>query len=469
MFRYLRLRLTLLYLLGGLLLVAAVCAAVYLLLNDQYRKSIDLALEHRAALALHEAGESLPDILTLGEQEWYAERGGRPAATAFPEMNDEMEDDDSGHEESEEGAGLTAPQPASNPASIWHAGEPEYDAELSPIAVTAIRADGGTEIITGGKTLYYDPDAVDAALRSGLEFRSVSDSSGHRIRLLSLRLSGVPGYTALQVSRSLEDQDRILADLVKALLQWGVIFALVLGALSWWLSGSALRQAQEAWDKQQAFIAHAGHELRTPLTMIRAAAEITQRKLPADDPRHGPVAAIIAEADRMGRLVGDLLLLSRLDAHALRLELQTVDLPALVEEVAISFGRVAGERGITVSAKTAPAKVKADELRLRQVLLILLDNALRHSTDESRIEIDITPAGSVIQLAVRDHGAGISPEDLPHVFDRFYRGRNEKIESGSGLGLAIARELVEGMRGKIRIESEAGSGTAVIIELNAAG
>jgi hypothetical protein len=77
MFRYLRLRLTLLYLLGGLLLVAAVCTAVYLLLHDQYRKSIDLALEHRAALALREAGESLPDALALGEQEWYAERARR--------------------------------------------------------------------------------------------------------------------------------------------------------------------------------------------------------------------------------------------------------------------------------------------------------------------------------------------------------------------------------------------------------
>jgi signal transduction histidine kinase len=148
-------------------------------------------------------------------------------------------------------------------------------------------------------------------------------------------------------------------------------------------------------------------------------------------------------------------------------ELRTVDLTPLVEEVAISFGRVAEERGIAVSAKTVPAKVKADELRLRQVLLILLDNALRHSTDESRIEIEVSAAGSVIQLAVRDHGAGISPEDLPHVFDRFYRGRNEKIESGSGLGLAIARELVEGMRGRIRIASEPGGGTVVTVELSA--
>jgi signal transduction histidine kinase len=468
MFRYLRLRLTLLYLLGGLLLVAAVCAAVYLLLHDQYRRSIDLALEHRAALALHEAGESLPDALALGEQEWYAERGGRPAATAIPDKEEEMETDDSDREESDEGGGLPAAQPTPDPASVWHAGEPEFDAELSPIAVSAVRADGGMDSVTGGKNIYFDPASVEAAARNGIDFRTAVDSSGQRIRVLSLRLSAVPGYTALQVSRSLEDQDRIMADLVKSLLQWGVIFALVLGAVSWRLSGSALRQAQEAWDKQQAFIAHAGHELRTPLTMIRAAAEITQRKLPPDDSRRGPVAAIIAEADRMGRLVGDLLLLSRLDARALRVELHPVDLAPLVEEIAVSFGRVAGERGVTLKAGTVRGKIHADEGRLRQVLLILLDNALRHAPGGSSMEIESDTAGGKILLTVRDHGTGISAEDLPHIFDRFYRGRSAAPESGSGLGLAIAKELVDAMRGKIRIESESGAGSRAVLEFEAA-
>jgi signal transduction histidine kinase len=455
MFRFLRIRLTLLYLLGELLLVAAVCAAVYLLLQNQYRASIDLALEHRAALALYEAGEALPNALVQGEQKWYAERGAIPPAASGEGSGAESSDGESGEE--------TAAQ-----AAAWRAAEPEFDAELSPIAMTAVRTDGSTETISGGKTQFFDPAGVEAAIQGGMEFRTVTDSSGNRIRLLSLRLSGVPGYSALQVSRSLEDQDRILADLVKSLLQWGVIFALILGAVSWWLSGSALLQAQEAWDKQQAFIAHAGHELRTPLTMIRAAAEITQRKLPPDDSRRGPVAAIIAEADRMGRLVGDLLLLSRLDAHALRVELHPVDLSPLVEEIAVSFGRVAEERGVTLKAGAVHGKIHADEGRLRQVLLILLDNALRHAPEGSAMEIESNSSGGKILLTVQDHGAGIAPEDLPHIFDRFYRGRSVSPESGSGLGLAIAKELVEAMRGKIRISSQPGQGTTATVELEPA-
>jgi signal transduction histidine kinase len=460
MFRFLRLRLTLLYLFGALLLVAAVGAAVYILLQNRYRSSIDLALEHRAALALHEVGEPLPVVLTHGEQEWYAERGGNPPAAI------QTDSEGTGEENGDDGETFAAPTVSA--ADVWHAGEPEFDAELSPIALTVVRKDGGVDNISGGEKFFYDPAAVEAASRGGIDFRTVIDPSGNRIRVLSLRLSGVPGYSALQVSRSLEDQDRILADLVKGLMEWGVIFAVILAAVSWWLSGRALRSAQDSWDKQQAFVAHAGHELRTPLTMIRAAAEITQRKLPADDPRRGPIAAIISESDRMGRLVSDLLLLSRLDAHALRVELRTVDLTPLVEELAVSFGRVAQERGVTIIAKPPPGKAKADELRLRQVLLILLDNALHHAPDGSRIEIDIAAAGSKILLAVRDHGAGIPPEDLRHVFDRFYRGRGEPAESGSGLGLAIAKELVEAMRGKIRISSQPGHGTTATVELESA-
>jgi signal transduction histidine kinase len=322
--------------------------------------------------------------------------------------------------------------------------------------------------LTGGKIFFFDQAAIEAALAGGIDLRTAENSAGHRIRVLSIRLFGVPGYLALQVSRSLEDQEHIMADLVRSLLQWGVVFALILAAVSWWLSGRALRSAQAAWDKQQAFIAHAGHELRTPLTMIRAAAEITQRKLPDGDSRRGPVGAIIAEADRMGRLVGDLLLLSRLDAHALRVELRPVDLVPLLGELSVSFGRVAGERGVSLNAGPARGKVLADDGRLRQVLLILLDNALRHAPDGSTIGIECASSGRRILIMVRDHGAGIPPEDLPHLFERFYRGRGENPESGSGLGLAIARELVEAMRGKIHIASNPGLGTTVTLELSAA-
>jgi signal transduction histidine kinase len=462
MFRFLRLRLTLLYLLGALLLVAGVDAAVYLLLQKENQTSIDIALEHRAALALHEVGEPLPPALARGEQEWYAGRGGVPTIAAAPTSGENSETEGDGN-------GETTPAPAVGSAAVWQTGEPEFDAELSPITLAAIRTNGGSDIITGGKNLSTQTESVSAALQNGLDFRTVEDSSGGRIRLLTLRLIGVPGYSALQVGRSLTDQDRTMANLAMVLLEAGVAFAAVLGAVSWWLSGRALRSAQEAWDKQQAFIAHAGHELRTPLTMIRAAAEVTQRKLPAGDGRREPVAEIISETDRMNQLVGDLLLLSRLDAGALPMEREPIDLAPMVEEIARSFGRVASDRKVAVRAGPLPGRAIGSENRLRQVLLIVLDNALRHAPEGSTIEIGSSAAGKKILLTVRDHGEGIPPEDLPHVFERFYRGRGEGVEGGSGLGLAIARELVEAMRGKIQITSEPERGTTVTVELEAAG
>jgi signal transduction histidine kinase len=462
MFRFLRLRLTLLYLLGALLLVAGVDAAVYLLLQKENQTSIDVALEHRAALALHEVGEPLPPALARGELKWYAGRGGVPTIAAVPTAGENSETEGEANRE-------TTPAPALGSAAVWQTGEPEFDAELSPITLAAIRTDGGVDILTGAKNLSVQTESVSAALQNGLDFRTIDGSSGSRIRLLTLRLIGVPGYSALQAGRSLTDQDRTMANLAMVLLEAGVAFAAVLGAVSWWLSGRALRSAQEAWDKQQAFIAHAGHELRTPLTMIRAAAEVTQRKLPAGDGRREPVAEIISETDRMNQLVGDLLLLSRLDAGALPIEREPIELAPLVEEIARSFGRVAAERKVAVRAGPIPGRVYGSENRLRQVFLIVLDNAFRHAPEGSTIEIGSSTAGKKILLTVHDHGEGISPEDLPHVFERFYRGRSEGAEGGSGLGLAIAKELVEAMRGKIKIESDAGRGTTVTVELEAAG
>lgn len=469
MFRFLRLRLTVLYLVGALLLVAAVDAAVYFLLQHNYQTSIDLALEHRAALALNEVGEPLPPALARGEQEWYAGRTGAPTPVPLPGSEEQDELGEMGDAENPETPSL-APTVAATTAlvAIWQANEPEFDSELSPITLAAVRGDGGVDIIFGGKDLSVYPEAAATARQSGLDFRTVQDSSGNRIRLLSLRLLGVPGYSVLQVGRSLTDQDRILADLVIGLLEWGVVFVVILAAVSWWLSGRELRSAQEAWEKQQAFVAHAGHELRTPLTMIRAAAEVTNRHLPTSDQRREALREIISETDRMGRLVGDLLLLSRLDSAALRIELQAVDLKSLFEEIAGSFGLVARGQGVTLTADSVRGKVKADPARLRQVILILLDNALRHTTGGSVMEIESVAAGRKILLTVRDHGAGIPPEDLPHVFERFYRGRGESAEGGSGLGLAIAKELVEAMRGKIRIASGPCRGTTVTIELDAA-
>lgn len=450
MFRFLRLRLTLLYLCGSLLLVFSVGATAYILLQNNFRSSVDLALQHRVALALHEIGEPLPAALIAGEQAWYSER-------------DSEEQEKPSSEEDDSGSITITSAPGALPLSAWQTHEPEFDAELSPITLAALRANGGVDSLAGGTDYDLEPAILAAALQAGSDLRTAVNPNGHTIRLFTIRLEKVPGYIALQAGRSLEDQDHLLADLVMGLLQWGIGFAIFLAALSWWLSGRALSSTQQAWEKQQSFVAHAGHELRTPLTMIRAAAEVAQRKSPLEEPRR-ILDEIIAETGRMSRLVDDLLLLSRLDAGALRIPLRPVDLTPLLRETLANFGRVAQERSVTLIAGLILGKAKAEEARLRQVLLILLDNAMRHSNAGAAIEVGTFRAGRMIRITVRDHGGGIPPEELPHVFERFYRGRNEPAEGGSGLGLAIARELVELMRGDIQLASEPGKGTTVTLE-----
>jgi signal transduction histidine kinase len=127
------------------------------------------------------------------------------------------------------------------------------------------------------------------------------------------------------------------------------------GAGSWWLAGRSVKPAQQAWDRQQSFVANASHELRTPLTVLRASTEVARRGLEASDARHTLLGDILQETDYMSRLVDDLLLLSRLDAGRLKLEQQSVALPELLAELTRQMGHVAAERGVSLETAHPPA------------------------------------------------------------------------------------------------------------------
>jgi signal transduction histidine kinase len=245
-----------------------------------------------------------------------------------------------------------------------------------------------------------------------------------------------------------------------------------LGAASWWLAGRSLIPTQRAWEQQQTFVANASHELRTPVTLMRASAEVALRGLPAPDvDRRELLEDILHECDHMSRLVEDLLLLSRLDAGRLKLERSAVPLAELLADVQRQTGRLAGEKGVRLSASSPSGIAWGDPTRLRQVLLILLDNALRHTPPGGSITVEAQPQGRHIQIAVADTGTGIAREHLPHVFERFYRADTARGGDGgsSGLGLAIAKGLVEAQGGQIRLGSQPGRGTRVVVTLLSTG
>jgi signal transduction histidine kinase len=219
------------------------------------------------------------------------------------------------------------------------------------------------------------------------------------------------------------------------------------------------------------------HELATPLTSIRGAAEtMLNPKVPlSDEERVGYVRGVLEEAGRLDRLTRDLFDLARLEAGASPLQLEPLDWAALCRNTSERFAPRFRAAGLKLEWRDSVdrAPVVADGHRLEQVLENLLGNALRYVPKGGTVSLALGPAGDGrFRLSVTDDGPGISPDDLPHVFERFYRApgaRGSRDENGSGLGLAIVREIVERHGGSARAETRSPRGLTIIVELPQAG
>ena len=227
-----------------------------------------------------------------------------------------------------------------------------------------------------------------------------------------------------------------------------------------------LAQLAEAFATQRRFLADASHELRTPLTVVRTNVEALRRGVDADPAeRDEMLRAIARETDRMGRLVADLLALARADAgQALarrRLALDTLALEVYQQQQALADG-VRLELG-----EWEQLEVEGDPDRLKQVVLNLVDNALRHTPAGGTVTLDLLRRGDEAVLQVRDTGPGISAEHLDRIFERFYRidQPRSRDAGGTGLGLAIAREVAEAHGGRIDVTSRVGVGSTFSLVL----
>ncbi len=231
---------------------------------------------------------------------------------------------------------------------------------------------------------------------------------------------------------------------------------------------SAYRQLEQALESQRRFVADASHELRTPLTTVRGNVELLRREPPLDPQERAEILAdTTEEVDRLIRLVTQLLVLARTDAgQSLRCE--PLQLEPLLEDVYRQAKLLAPNRNITSRADPA-LSVMANRDALKQVLLILLDNALVHTPPDAWVEVtaSVTDDQQAI-ISVRDTGPGIAPDILPHLFERFYRGEASRSGRGVGLGLAIAKELVKAQGGAIYVESVPGQGSVFTVVLPSA-
>ena len=314
----------------------------------------------------------------------------------------------------------------------------------------------------------------------------------------------------VQVARSLKERDQTLQSLATTLLAAGSIVILVAFGIGWILSGITLRpihritqtareigaerdfarrvdytgptdevgqlastfnsmlgRLQDAYQKvghslqmQRDFVADVSHELRTPLTTLRGNLGLL-RHAPPPEEQADIVNDMVDESDRLIRLVNDLLQLARADAGR-SLTKEAVDVSSMLDEACRQARQLEPQRQIQLDV-SPHLNVMGDRDALKQVLLIVLDNALKHSTSD--IYLSASQEASRVEIRVQDFGVGIPPEKLGHVFDRFYRGDDTSAIPGFGLGLSIAKSLVDGMNGEISIKSVPDTGTTVTLDL----
>ena len=292
---------------------------------------------------------------------------------------------------------------------------------------------------------------------------------------IAVALAGIAGgMLARKISNPLETLASVAAAVSKGDLKQNVLTntdILELHSLSQTFNAmtESLRQSDEA---KKAFIADVTHELRTPLTVIKGTIETLEDGALDDLEGRSPLlTSMMHETDRLIRMVNELLVLTRADAGSLKLNVQSLDLTELARMRCENMSLLAAREKVDLKIVSASHAllVHADPDRLAQVLDNLLDNAIRHSPENSIVTITIDPKTDGIECSVSDSGAGVSGKHLPFIFDRFYRveASRDRISGGAGLGLAIARALVSAHGGNILATSIEGGGTTITFWLPA--
>jgi signal transduction histidine kinase len=271
---------------------------------------------------------------------------------------------------------------------------------------------------------------------------------------------------SIEVVRSLYPEQYLFNNLktIRYISISGAVLAILAG---FFLAGRALIPIRLSWNRQQRFVADASHELRTPLAVMQTHTEMLLRY-----PKHTieeeseHISVILKEQRRMISLVSDLLTLARSESNQLQIRHQYFLLDQTINEMLEHYCLFAEMKNININSSVEKQiPFLGDEERIRQLLVILLDNAIKYTPEQGKITVTCRQQRHFAEISIKDTGMGISKQDLPLIFDRFYRGDKvrSRSEGGYGLGLSIAKWIVEAHKGDIRVESNLGTGTHFIL------
>ena len=412
--------------------IAVVLGVVFtgICVND-YRTSMD-EVSRALSAALDRAGDgyAVPD-----------ERDGMPAEGRGP--------NDLGGDLKGSNQGFTGPQIGGNP---------DGRSSIVPVAVYTISSNSQYSIVGAFTTAQIDSDvlAQAASLVNELEdgTGTLSDLGLHYEKRTTYEAT----YVAFADTSSTSSWESLALSLVVAALGILAVFFV----LSLFLSNWALRPVREAWDSQRQFVADASHELKTPLTVILANNSILMKHAQDTIASQSQwLESTQIEAVNMQGLVNEMLELAQVESRA-AVQHERLDFSYLVDGITLQFESVAFERGCTFNEDIEEGiEVSGDETRLRKAVSTLVENALKYVDENGSVTVRLARSGKQATLSINNTGSLIDAEDLPHIFDRFYRTDKARTSGtgGYGLGLAIAREILREHDGDITCSSTQAQGT----------
>ena len=262
-----------------------------------------------------------------------------------------------------------------------------------------------------------------------------------------------------------EARSRIVASLVMV----DLIILVLSGIAGYVLAGRTLKPIQNMVDEQNQFIADASHELRTPLTALKSSIEVTLRdkKITLQEAKD-LIKSNLEEVNELQSLSDSLLQLAQYQRIDGNISFSAVDLQIPIHEAVKKVSSISHLKHITIETHIKPVTFETDAALVTEILVVLLDNAIKYSSEGSSIQINAHKTDGMVSIAIADHGIGIADNDIPFIFNRFYRSdksRSKESASGYGLGLSIAKKITELLGGSIQVVSKENAGTTFTLLL----
>lgn len=304
--------------------------------------------------------------------------------------------------------------------------------------------------------------AIEAS-RRGSAKRRYKTNDDRTLRLVARRFRAANGrlLVAGAIADQYELEDRY-TDLIGAfsLAALAAVVLIVIGGSI--LTRKSMAPIDATIENMRRFMADAAHELKTPVAILRTNAEVALQRTRNPDDYRSALEAVESESRRLGGIVEHMLMLARADAGTRRVEGQLLYVDDIVDECLSAIRTIADQKGVSiVVSRFEEAAISGDPVLIRELVMILLDNALKFTKPGGTVTVSVGSQAQRSTLVVSDTGIGIEARDLPRIFDRFYRARDGAGIEGAGLGLSIARWIADEHRAQIEIDSSPGKGTAV--------